>query len=63
MVRMGKLYSKSYKATNFTPKPRPTKKARKYIQKQIKRQIEEGKPQNQAIAIAFSKARRKGYKV
>jgi hypothetical protein len=57
MAIMGKLYSKSY------GKLRPTKKARKYIQKQIKRQIEEGKPQNQAIAIAFSKARRKGYRV
>jgi hypothetical protein len=59
MARMGKLYSKSYGHRRM----KTSMKARKFIAREIKRQREEGKPENQSIAIAFSKARRKGYKV
>jgi hypothetical protein len=39
-------------------------KARKYIDKKIKILIrDEGYPQKQAVAAAFSMARRRGYKV
>ena len=40
-----------------------SKKAQKYISKKIKINLKEGYPQEQAIAIAYSQARAKGYKI
>ena len=40
-----------------------SKKAREYISRKIKILMDEGYPQKQAVAIAYSYARRKGYKV
>lgn len=40
-----------------------SKKADAYIKRKIKKNIEEGRPPKQAVAIAFSQARAKGYKV
>lgn len=45
------------------PNPRMTKAARKFISDKISKLVGEGKPQDQAVAIAYSMARRKGYKV
>ncbi|MEM5802828.1 MAG: DUF6496 domain-containing protein [Candidatus Aenigmatarchaeota archaeon] len=38
-------------------------KARKFISSEIKTQIAHGKSRKQAIAIAFSKARAKGFRI
>lgn len=38
-------------------------KARNLISKKISKNIHEGKPQKQAVAIAFSQAREKGFEV
>ena len=40
-----------------------SKKAQKFISKKIRKNIEEGKSREQAVAIAYSQARAKGYKV
>jgi hypothetical protein len=40
-----------------------SKKAQLYISAKIKKLIEEGYPQKQAIAIAYSYARKRGFKV
>jgi uncharacterized membrane-anchored protein len=40
-----------------------SKKAQSYISAKIKKLIEEGYPQKQAIAIAYSYARKRGFKV
>jgi transposase len=40
-----------------------SKRAQSYISKKIKKLIEEGYPQEQAIAIAYSYAQRHGFKV
>jgi len=40
-------------------KPRLSLKQREFIAKEIRRGIKEGRPQQQSIAIAFSKARKK----
>lgn len=37
--------------------------ARKFISRKIKKNISEGKPQKQSIAIAYSQARKKGFEV
>ena len=41
----------------------PSRKARRFISRTAKREIRAGYPQKQAVAIAYSEARRKGYKV
>lgn len=40
-----------------------SKKASMFIARNIKKQLDEGKSQAQAVAIAYSKARARGYKV
>lgn len=40
-----------------------SKEARKFISKKIKKNLEEGKPFRQSIAIAYSQARAEGYKI
>jgi len=40
-----------------------SKKAQKFISRKIRKNIEEGNPPKQAVAISYSQARAKGYKV
>jgi len=58
MPRMGKLFRKNGMS-------RPTPKARKFISKAIEESQDRypEEPIKQSVAIAFSKARKKGYKV
>jgi hypothetical protein len=44
-------------------KRRMSKKASAFIAREVKRQIKHGKPRKRAIAIAYSKARKAGYKI
>ena len=43
--------------------PKTTKNARSFIQRHIKKHIEDGMEQKRAIAAAYSEARKKGYSV
>ena len=40
-----------------------SKAAQKFISAKIEKNMEEGRPQKQAVAIAYSQARAAGYKV
>ena len=44
-------------------KRRMSKRASAFIAREARKQYRHGKPQKQAVAIAYSKARRKGYKI
>jgi len=44
-------------------KRRMSKRASAFIAREARKQYRHGKPQRQAVAIAYAKARRKGYKI
>jgi len=44
-------------------KTKTTKNARSFIQRHIKKHIEDGMEQKRAVAAAYSEARKKGYSV
>lgn len=44
-------------------KAKTTKSARSFMQRHIKKHIEQGMEQKRAVAAAYSEARRKGYAV
>lgn len=44
-------------------KAKTTKSSRSFMQRHIKKHIEQGMEQKRAVAAAYSEARRKGYKV
>lgn len=44
-------------------KTKLTKNARSFIQRHIKKHIEDGMEQKRAVAAAYSEARKKGYSV
>jgi hypothetical protein len=57
-----------YATINPVYRIRPKKRklspeAEKFISRKIRKNIKEGRPQKQAVAIAYSQARAKGYKV
>ncbi len=47
----------------YLANPKISPKARRYISREISKKTRAGYPRKQAIAIAHSKARAKGYKV
>ncbi len=59
--RMGRLFRKQYGSS----RPKQSMKARKFISEAIKERQDKypEEPLKQSVAIAFSKARKKGYKV
>lgn len=60
--KMSRFKSEAQRKAVFA-KLRNSPKAKKFISRKIKKNIEEGKPQKQSVAIAFSQARKKGFKV
>lgn len=44
-------------------KAKTTKSARSFMQRHIKKHIEEGMEQKRAVAAAYSEARKKGYSI
>lgn len=45
------------------PSPRQRESRMSFMARTIKKLVDEGRPQKQAVAIAYNQARRHGYKV
>jgi hypothetical protein len=58
-----KPMQKQFAAINWFKRDAVSPEAQEFISKKIKKNVEEGKPQEQAIAVAHSQAREEGYEV